>query len=211
MTIDMSQFFQVFFDEAEELLAEMERLLLAVDVAAPDAEDLNAIFRVVINGLGLIDPVWPDDYQRLQLLRRHRRDLVCKTVELQCQIREKLHAAMPGYAEAFSKDHFWDNGTGMFVARRTGSAQAIRALGADGLERLLAEAKIRFLKNSVHKVLAWAHDAPPAHPDNACLLNIVAALDDDRLEKTRQIRAVERDLASLVVHALRSAPGHSRY
>ena len=45
MTIDISQFFQVFFDEAEELLAEMERLLLAVDVEAPDAEDLNAIFR----------------------------------------------------------------------------------------------------------------------------------------------------------------------
>lgn len=45
MTIDMSQFFQVFFDEAEELLAEKERLLLAVDIAAPDAEDLNAIFR----------------------------------------------------------------------------------------------------------------------------------------------------------------------
>lgn len=45
MTIDMSQFFQVFFDETEELLAEMEKLLLAVDVAAPDEEDLNAIFR----------------------------------------------------------------------------------------------------------------------------------------------------------------------
>jgi len=45
MTIDISQFYQVFFDEAEELLAEMERLLLGVDVAAPDAEDLNAIFR----------------------------------------------------------------------------------------------------------------------------------------------------------------------
>ncbi|MRX11356.1 chemotaxis protein CheA [Pseudoduganella sp. FT25W] len=45
MTIDISQFYQVFFDEAEELLAEMERLLLAVDVASPDAEDLNAIFR----------------------------------------------------------------------------------------------------------------------------------------------------------------------
>ena len=45
MTIDMSQFFQVFFEETEELLSEMERLLLAVDVAAPDAEDLNAIFR----------------------------------------------------------------------------------------------------------------------------------------------------------------------
>ena len=45
MSIDISQFFQVFFDEAEELLAEMERLLLAVDLDAPDAEDLNAIFR----------------------------------------------------------------------------------------------------------------------------------------------------------------------
>ena len=45
MTIDISQFFQVFFDEAEELLAEMERLLLAVDIAAPDPEDLNAVFR----------------------------------------------------------------------------------------------------------------------------------------------------------------------
>ncbi len=45
MTIDMSQFFQVFFDEAEELLAEKEKLLLAVDVASPDPEDLNAIFR----------------------------------------------------------------------------------------------------------------------------------------------------------------------
>ena len=45
MTIDISQFFQVFFDEAEELLAEKERLLLAVDIGAPDAEDLNAIFR----------------------------------------------------------------------------------------------------------------------------------------------------------------------
>lgn len=45
MTIDISQFFQVFFDEAEELLAEKERLLLAVDIDAPDAEHLNAIFR----------------------------------------------------------------------------------------------------------------------------------------------------------------------
>jgi two-component system chemotaxis sensor kinase CheA len=45
MTIDMSQFYQVFFDEADELLAEMEKLLLAIDVAAPESEELNAIFR----------------------------------------------------------------------------------------------------------------------------------------------------------------------
>jgi two-component system chemotaxis sensor kinase CheA len=45
MTIDMRQFFGVFFDETDELLAEMERLLLVVDVTAPDMEHLNAIFR----------------------------------------------------------------------------------------------------------------------------------------------------------------------
>jgi len=45
MSIDMSQFYEVFFDEAEELLAEAERLLLGIDMENPDAEDLNAIFR----------------------------------------------------------------------------------------------------------------------------------------------------------------------
>lgn len=45
MTVDMSQFYEVFFDEAEELLAEAERLLLEIDVASPDIEQLNAIFR----------------------------------------------------------------------------------------------------------------------------------------------------------------------
>lgn len=45
MTVDMSQFYEVFFDEAEELLAEAERLLLGLDIDDPDNEDLNAIFR----------------------------------------------------------------------------------------------------------------------------------------------------------------------
>jgi two-component system, chemotaxis family, sensor kinase CheA len=45
MTIDMSQFYEVFFDEAEELLAEAERLLLGIDIDSPDDEELNAIFR----------------------------------------------------------------------------------------------------------------------------------------------------------------------
>ncbi len=45
MSIDMSQFYQVFFDEAAEHLASMESLLLAFDPDAPDADQLNAIFR----------------------------------------------------------------------------------------------------------------------------------------------------------------------
>ncbi len=45
MTLDISQFHQVFFEEAAEHLANMESLLLALDVEAPSVEDLNAIFR----------------------------------------------------------------------------------------------------------------------------------------------------------------------
>jgi two-component system chemotaxis sensor kinase CheA len=42
---DLSQFYQVFFEEAAENLANMETLLLELDVQAPDDEELNAIFR----------------------------------------------------------------------------------------------------------------------------------------------------------------------
>ena len=45
MTIDMSQFYQVFFEESAEHLATMEGLLLGLDVENPDSEQLNAIFR----------------------------------------------------------------------------------------------------------------------------------------------------------------------
>ncbi len=45
MSIDMSQFYQVFFDETSEHLASMEALLLDLDVDNPSLEDLNAIFR----------------------------------------------------------------------------------------------------------------------------------------------------------------------
>lgn len=41
----MSAFYQTFFDEADELLADMEQHLLLLDPQAPDTEQMNAIFR----------------------------------------------------------------------------------------------------------------------------------------------------------------------
>lgn len=46
MAIDTSQFFQIFFDETEELLQQLEALLLDLDIQAPDVESLHAIFRI---------------------------------------------------------------------------------------------------------------------------------------------------------------------
>ncbi|MGL4507603.1 MAG: Hpt domain-containing protein, partial [Aeromonas sobria] len=45
MTVDMSQFYQVFFEEAAEHLANMEQMLLDIDLQSIDDEEMNAIFR----------------------------------------------------------------------------------------------------------------------------------------------------------------------
>lgn len=44
-SVDLSQFFDTFFDEADELLAEMETILLELDLDNPDTDKLNGIFR----------------------------------------------------------------------------------------------------------------------------------------------------------------------
>jgi len=43
--IDLSQFYQVFFEEAGENLDRMEQQLLEIDITAADDEELNSIFR----------------------------------------------------------------------------------------------------------------------------------------------------------------------
>lgn len=43
--MDITEFYQTFFDEADELLADMEQHLLLLDPANPDQEQMNAIFR----------------------------------------------------------------------------------------------------------------------------------------------------------------------
>ncbi|RUR29169.1 chemotaxis protein CheA [Vreelandella nanhaiensis] len=43
--MDIADFFETFFEEAEELLADMEQHLLELDIDNPDGEQLNAIFR----------------------------------------------------------------------------------------------------------------------------------------------------------------------
>ena len=163
-----------------------------------DDTDLAAIFRATTHGYGLLEPLWPDDYVHLQLLRRHRRDLVDKNATLQCQIREVLHAAMPGYAELFC--HLWDDSPAPLVlARLTTSAAAVRQAGVEGLARLAAEHQLHCRPETFHKILAWAEQAPPDQGHTLPRRRLLAELDDDRLAKTQQILGLERDLAHLVV------------
>jgi transposase len=163
-----------------------------------DDTDLAALWRATTHGFGLLEPTWPDAYITLQLLRRHRRDLVDKNAMLQCQIREILHAAMPGYAECFC--HLWDDSPApLLFARHTTSPAAVRQAGLTGLQQLAAQAGLRCRRATFAKILAWAEQAPPDAGHTPDRRRILVGLDDDRLAKTQQILELERDLAHRIV------------
>jgi len=164
-----------------------------------DDTDLAAIHRAAVNGFGLIEQPLPDEYQRWQLLVRHRRDLVWKMSKLCCQIREHLHAGMPGYADGF--EHLWSSPLALAVARRTGSAQAVGQAALSGLQQIVDQANLRCRQSTLLRILAWADTAPPAHPHSAYLQQIITALDDDRLAKLQQIQALEGTLASFLARS----------
>ena len=163
-----------------------------------DDTDLAAIFRAAVNGFGLIEPVLPDDHQQLQLLVRHRRDLVQKMSTLCCQIREELHALMPGYAECFS--NLWDSQFALPLARVTGSAEPLRQDDGQGLLRVLVEHQLAARKDGIAKILAWAQQAPPPPPQHDLRRHILVTLDDDRLGKIRHISRLERQIARRLCH-----------
>lgn len=162
-----------------------------------DDTDLGGVFRATTNGFGLIEPTWPDLYTSIQLLRRHRRDLVDKNSILRCQIREVLHAAMPGYAECFC--HLWESPAPLVLARHTTSAAALRQAGVEGLKHLAEQASLTCRRETFDKLLAWAEQAPPGASHGLERRRILCTLDDDRIAKTQQIIELERDLAHLVV------------
>ena len=105
MPIDMSQFFQVFFDEADELLAEMEKLLLAIDIAAPDSDDLNAIFRAAHSikggsgtfGLNDLTDITHVLESLLELIRKGEMPLTLEHVDAFLAAKDALKMQLDGH------------------------------------------------------------------------------------------------------------------
>ncbi len=87
--IDLSQFFQVFFEEAGENLQTMEQMLLELDVDAADDEALNAIFRCAHSvkggaatfGFGDVAELTHQMEALLDKLRRHELDPTTQMVD----------------------------------------------------------------------------------------------------------------------------------
>ncbi len=162
-----------------------------------DDIDLAAIFLAAVNGFGLIEEPLDGTYARLRLLVRHRRDLVEKRSAVCCQLREHWEATLPGFAALFAD--LWGTPAALAIARRFDVPEAIVQADAAGLERVLKEAQERFQSRSLERVLAWARTAAGADPQAAMHHRIATALDDDRLAKTREIQALEQEIAGLLV------------
>jgi transposase len=174
-----------------------------------DDTDLTAIHRATVTGCALLEATWDEAWTSLQLLIRHRRDLVRKGAALNCQIRDHLEAALPGYAACFDK--LWDSQVPWHLLHHYATAARLRAAGLTALCQSLRQAAIRFQQRTIQAILEWAGQAAPGDVAADQHLRIALALYDDRQRKTQEIQALERDIAARLVQTpyvlLLSVPG----
>ncbi len=127
--IDLSQFFQVFFEEAGENLQSMEQMLLELDVNAADDEELNAIFRCAHSvkggaatfGFGDVAELTHQMEALLDKLRRHELTPTTQMVDVLLASGDALKALLARH-----------QGTGDAVPDTTELLHTIKTLCAGG-------------------------------------------------------------------------------
>jgi transposase len=162
-----------------------------------DPTDLEGIFRAAINGFGLQQPTWDPTYTALQLLVRHRRDLVSKSTLLRCQILEHLEACLPGYAKCF--DDVFITKIALIVPKRYATPAAVAEAGLEGLTQLARLARVQVHSRTLLKIVGWAQNAPAPDRDAALHQRLLGTLDDDRISKSKNIQSIERELVDHLV------------
>jgi transposase len=158
-----------------------------------DDTDLTALHRATVTGCALLEATRDEAWTTLQLVIRHRRDLVGKGAALNCQIRDHLEAALPGYAACFGR--LWESQLPWHLLQHFPTAAQLRAAGVTTLCHSLRRAGIRFQQRTVQTVLDWAEQAAPGDVAASQHQRIALALHDDRRRKTQEIQALEREIA----------------
>jgi two-component system chemotaxis sensor kinase CheA len=100
--IDLSQFYQVFFEEAGENLDRMEQQLLEIDISAADDEELNSIFRCAHSvkggaatfGFSDVAELTHQMETLLDKLRRHELEPTAAMVDVLLQSGDALKAML---------------------------------------------------------------------------------------------------------------------
>jgi transposase len=158
-----------------------------------DDTDLAAIHRAAVNGFGLLIPPAEPGSARIQLLARHRRDLVDKAAALRCQALEHLNMIMPRYSAML--DDIFEAKAPLLIARELGSAAAILADGLSGLTGRVRGAGVRPHRPTLEKILAWAGTAAEPAEESTIHHKIMRNLGDDRTAKRADVAAIEAELA----------------
>ncbi|MCK0716415.1 chemotaxis protein CheA [Chromohalobacter sarecensis] len=110
--MDITEFYETFFEEAEELLGDMERHLLELDLDEPDPEQLNAIFRAahsIKGGAGTFGfSVLQETTHMLENLLDYARqgELTLRTdiVDLFLETKDMLHDQLDAYRNGAEPD-----------------------------------------------------------------------------------------------------------
>jgi transposase len=174
-----------------------------------DDKDLAAMHRATVTGCALLEATRDEAWTTLLLLIRQRRDLVRKGAALNCQIRDHLEAALPGFAACFDK--LWDSPVRWHLLEHFATAEQLRQAGLTRLCHSLHQAGIRFQQRTVQAVLDWADQAAPGDVAANQHRRIAHDYYRDRRQKTQEILALERDIAARLVQTpyvlLLSFPG----
>jgi len=180
-----------------------------------DDNDLAAIFRAAVNGFGLVEKEVPPIYQEMQILCRHRRDLVNKRSKLQCQIRHHLEHCLPGLTALFDGSELWIQATPVHllkaIAEHGGTADDVVEAGQQGIAKWLKDAGIRFHQRTIDRVVVWASNAATHDEMAPTYTRVWQTLLEDWLLKQKGIAELERNIASVFVQTpyvlLLSHPG----
>jgi hypothetical protein len=122
---------------------------------------------------------------------------VSKSSSLRCQILEHLEAFLPGYARCF--DDVFINKFALLVPKRYATPEAVARAGPDGLAQLARLARVRVHSGTLLRILGWAQNAPAPGPDAALHRRLFGDLDDDRMNKSKNIKSIERELVDHLV------------
>jgi transposase len=162
-----------------------------------DPTDLEGIFRSAVNGFGLQQPTWDPVYTGLQLLARHRRDLVQKSSLLRCQLLEHLELCLPGYVRCF--DDVFRTKIALIIPRRYPTPEAVAQAGLAGLTQLARLARVQVQTRTLLRIVGWAQNAPTPDRDAVLHQRLFGDLNDDRITKVKQVQSIERELVDHLV------------
>lgn len=111
--MDITAFYQTFFDEADELLADMEQHLLELDPEEPDIEQLNAIFRAAHSikggagtfGFNILQETTHLLENLLDGARRHEMRLSTDIINLFLETKDIMQDQLDAYKSTQDPDH----------------------------------------------------------------------------------------------------------